>query len=102
MTSTSATNHLAGLMPCARVPTVSVATSREVRSAALQMPQDERAALALELLQSLEDPNDVTQPDVDAAWDIEIDRRVRGVESGEVVGVDADEAIRRVRASLKR
>ena len=51
----------------------------ELRERALQLPADERLALATELLDSVEGPED---PEWAAAWAVELDRHVKELESG--------------------
>lgn len=46
---------------------------------ALRLDADSRAALAAELLASLDGPED---PDAEAAWNAEIERRVAAIEGG--------------------
>lgn len=46
---------------------------------ALRLDMDSRAELAAELLASLDGPSD---PDADAAWQAEIERRVAALEAG--------------------
>lgn len=48
---------------------------------ALRLGPDERAELAAELLGSLDGPAD---PDAEAAWALEIKRRVQGIEDGTI------------------
>jgi putative addiction module component (TIGR02574 family) len=48
---------------------------------ALRLDADSRAALAAELLASLDGPED---PDAGAAWNAEIERRVAAIEAGTV------------------
>jgi putative addiction module component (TIGR02574 family) len=48
---------------------------------ALRLDADSRAALAAELLASLDGPED---PDAEAAWNAEIERRVAAIEAGTV------------------
>lgn len=55
----------------------------------MALPRDERIALSVELLESLEPP----EQGVDAAWRAEIDRREAAVEAGEEQLVDADEVL---------
>ena len=57
------------------------ATSAELLQHALQLPADDRLALATELLESVEGPED---PEWTAAWAAEIDRRVRELDAGTV------------------
>jgi putative addiction module component (TIGR02574 family) len=48
---------------------------------ALRLDLDARAQVAAELLASLDGPSD---PDADAAWAVEIERRVAAIEAGSV------------------
>jgi putative addiction module component (TIGR02574 family) len=75
-------------------------TSAEVLNIALQLPQSERALVAHELLLSLED--EPFDDDVDAAWQVEIERRMGTVESGNYSATDVTEVIAQVRQSLKK
>jgi putative addiction module component (TIGR02574 family) len=54
-------------------------------TAALNLPDRDRADLAARLLESLEGPAD---PDVDEAWAREIERRCAALDSGEAVNSD--------------
>lgn len=51
----------------------------ELLERALQLPADERLALANELLDSVEGPDDAEWT---AAWAAELNRRVKGLEDG--------------------
>jgi len=64
-------------------------TARKVFQDALQLDEPERAALALQLMDSLTPP-DTRDED---AWLEEIEQRARRVASGTSHGLDADEAI---------
>ncbi len=48
---------------------------------ALRLEPETRAELAAELLASLDGPAD---PDAEAAWDVEIERRVAAIEAGTI------------------
>ena len=48
---------------------------------ALRLEPDARAEVAAELLASLDGPAD---PDAEAAWHAEIDRRIRAIEAGTI------------------
>jgi len=76
---------------------MSNATLNKVRSEALELPHSDRAALARDLLSSLDGPPD---RDVDQAWGKEIERRLDEVESGRTHTIDAEESIRRIRERL--
>jgi putative addiction module component (TIGR02574 family) len=65
---------------------------------ALQLSPTERAALAHDLLASLDGAADVDAPD---AWESEISRRLDDLQSGKSQTVDADEALRRIDARLQ-
>ncbi len=60
---------------------------------ALKLPQDARAALAASLLDSLDQEVD---EDAESAWQAEIDRRLRELDSGRVKPVPWSEARRRI------
>lgn len=66
---------------------------------ALDLPVDERAAVAARLLDSVESPAD---EGVEAAWAQEIERRARDTLSGERAGVPWDEARSRILDRLRR
>ena len=70
----------------------------ELSQRAHQLVPEDRARLAEELLASLE--NDL-EPEVDAAWDEELRKRVSEVESGAVKLLPADEVFARVRSALR-
>jgi putative addiction module component (TIGR02574 family) len=67
-----------------------------IREAA-ELPEQDRAALAGLLIESLEGPPD---PDVDAAWAAEIERRVADVDAGRVTTVPWEEVRERLRQRL--
>ena len=54
-------------------------TAETVLARALRLDPDDRAQLAAELIASLDGPAD---PDVEAEWAAEIDRRVAAVDAG--------------------
>ena len=70
----------------------------ELSERARGLAPEDRARLAEELLASLEGAQD---PEVDAAWDEEIRKRIAEVESGVVKLMPADEVFARVRHSLR-
>jgi putative addiction module component (TIGR02574 family) len=73
--------------------------TQQVLRDALSLPPKARADIAGTLLQSL-DVDD--EPDVEAAWAIEIERRLRDVESGRVKLIPWEQVRRRLRAGLRR
>ncbi len=70
----------------------------ELRQAALALPLDERAALAKELLVSLDEG---VEPGVEQAWIEEIGRRADAVADGSATLVDWADAEKRINARLK-
>jgi putative addiction module component (TIGR02574 family) len=79
-------------------------TMAELRSNVLSLPTEERAALAHDLIASLD--GEAADPNADSLWATEIDRRAHEVAEGKVTLVDADEvhaeAARRLRARAGR
>ena len=69
---------------------------------ALQLPDDERGTLAMQLVRTLEpaDEEEVTGDEWEAAWSAEIDRRVREVDDGSAELLDGDEVLAEARAWL--
>jgi putative addiction module component (TIGR02574 family) len=55
--------------------------AQSVFADALRLEPDTRAKLAAELLASLDGPAD---PDAEAAWDVEIERRIAAIEAGTI------------------
>ncbi len=70
--------------------------SETIESAALQLPPEERVRLAERLIASLE-----PDPEVEAAWAVEVKQRVRDWESGLVAEVSWDEARRQIESRLR-
>jgi putative addiction module component (TIGR02574 family) len=64
---------------------------------ALALPTEERAELAAELIASLDGPAD---PDVEAEWAVEIERRAARVLSGESKGTPWEEVRRRIEREI--
>lgn len=58
---------------------------------ALRLDDEARAALAAELLGSLDGPAD---PDAESAWDAEIERRIAAIEAG-TIQLESWEQVRR-------
>lgn len=73
------------------------ATLDKLRSEVLALSELERAQLAYELVKSLDEPAD---PDADSAWDIEILKRLRAIDTGTARLVDRDELRRRLEKRL--
>ncbi|ROZ79556.1 addiction module protein [Ramlibacter sp. WS9] len=68
----------------------------ELESAALQLPQPQRAQLAERLLASLDEDDEVL-----AAWVEQAELRADALESGQSVAIPIDEAIAQARAGLR-
>lgn len=73
--------------------------SKQLLVEALRLTDEERAALAGELLDSLDSEVD---PDAEAAWAAEIRRRVNDLEAGRATTVPWSEARRRIHAAAGR
>ena len=56
-------------------------TANDLLADALRLEPDDRAELAAEILASLDGPAD---PDAEAAWDAEIERRIAAIEAGAI------------------
>ena len=66
----------------------------ELKEKAFQLSEAERAEFALSLLESLDGPTD---PGVEEAWRLEVERRVGEIERGEVQLIPGDEVFARLR-----
>jgi putative addiction module component (TIGR02574 family) len=73
-------------------------TLDELKQQAAKLSATERAELALSLIESLEAPAD--DGDVERAWQLEIERRVAEIDSGEVQPLPGDEVFARLRRQL--
>ena len=69
----------------------------ELSQRARELAPEDRARLAQELLASLEGD---LEPEVDAAWDAELRRRIAEVDAGAIKLIPADEVFARVRRTL--
>ncbi|HKW15914.1 MAG TPA: addiction module protein [Terriglobales bacterium] len=69
--------------------------AHELLQKALELPENERAELAGNLISSLDTTID---PDVDAAWQAEVARRAQEVESGKVKTVPWEQVRQKARA----
>ena len=72
---------------------------KQLLTEALQLPPEERAALAGELIQSLDEQIDA---DAEAAWSVEIRRRLERLNAGLAKTVPWSEARRRILAAAGR
>ena len=66
--------------------------ARDLLTEALELPLDERAKMAAELLESLED----TEGQVEEAWASEIQKRVSAARAGDLVSTDWRTVLERV------
>jgi putative addiction module component (TIGR02574 family) len=66
---------------------MSSATLKRALDLALELPESERAALAHDLLASLDGP-----PDAQRAWEVEITKRLDELEAGKARAIDAEPA----------
>jgi len=64
---------------------------------ALRLDLDARAELAAELLASLDGPAD---PDAEAAWEVEIERRVAAIEAGTMKSEPWEDVKRRIEKEI--
>jgi putative addiction module component (TIGR02574 family) len=78
-----------------------MAEVREVLEEALKLAPDDRASVAVELLESLEAAPE-EKADLEAAWAAEIERRARRVLRGESEGIAWEEVRRRTEANLAK
>lgn len=72
--------------------------SERVLTEALKLPTSQRARLAAELIASVDGAPDA---DADAAWALEIDRRVRAVQAEGARGDDWQKVHARIAAQLR-
>ena len=70
----------------------------ELAQRARALSAEDRARLAEDLLSTLQDKPD---PEVEAAWDAEIRRRIDDIDTGRVATIPADEVFAEVRRMLK-
>ncbi len=73
--------------------------AKQLLEEALRLPDEERAALAGELIQSLETEVDA---DAEAAWSIEIRARLDRLDAGTATTIPWSEARRRIHAAAGR
>ena len=72
--------------------------SSDILSAALSLPEDQRASLALELLHSLRPPGILSEDD--PGFEEELQRRIDAFERDPTSGIPWEEAHRRIRDDL--
>ena len=64
----------------------------EVAKDAIELPHEQRLTLARILLDCSEGPSDPT-PEIEEAWEEEISRRIRAIDSGETQGIPLHEVL---------
>jgi putative addiction module component (TIGR02574 family) len=69
----------------------------ELKQQAAQLSEIERAELALAMIQSLDGGGDA---DVETAWQVEIERRIKQVERGEIQLIPGEKVFARLRQKL--
>ena len=74
-------------------------TARKILQDVLALPEDERAAIAARLIESLDEGPDVG---VDEAWAAEIERRCALLDAGQAVTSDWEDVRRRIEDDLLR
>ena len=72
-------------------------TTERIFEDVLSLPEDQRAELAVRLLQSLDREID---PDAEEAWSAEIERRCAAVDAGEITLADWHDVRRRIEKEL--
>lgn len=72
-------------------------TAERIIEDVLSLPEDQRAELAVRLLQSLDREID---PDAEEAWATEIERRCAAVDAGEITLSDWHDVRRRIEKEL--
>lgn len=73
----------------------------EVRQLALELPYEDRANLSQLLWESLHPPGeDLPKEEIDAAWEVEIERRVAEIHSGKAVMIPWEQVEAELRAKL--
>jgi putative addiction module component (TIGR02574 family) len=75
-----------------------LASFEEILRAALELPPLQRAMLADHLLQSLDGPD---QKDIDEAWAVEIERRIREIDEGKVELIPGEKVMEELRSRFK-
>lgn len=66
---------------------------------AMKLPLRDRVQLAQRLVETLDDE---VEPNTEALWFAEAERRLEELRSGKIEGIDSDEAFRTPREALRR
>ena len=70
-------------------------TANQILEAALALPYEERSEVAIRLAESVEG---FASPEIEAAWNEEIARRIKEADEGGVPSIPAEEVYRQLRA----
>jgi putative addiction module component (TIGR02574 family) len=74
---------------------------KRLRSEALELPLRDRAALAQELIASLDDAPEPEAGDVAHAWEQEIRERIAAYRAGELRSIPSEDVFAKARALLR-
>ena len=72
-------------------------TLRVLEKEALELPPRSRVRLAERIIESI---NDYVTPELETAWDDEIERRVKEIQSGAEKGIPAEDVMKEARRAL--
>jgi putative addiction module component (TIGR02574 family) len=72
-------------------------TLRVLEKEVLELPPRSRVRLAEKIIESIDDYSD---PDLEAAWGDEVERRVKEIESGAEKGIPANQVMKEARRAL--
>ena len=76
------------------------ATLEQVTREASELSPQDREKLVARLIRDLEPVEDVSTEEIEKAWDEEINRRIKEIDSGKVKAIPAEEAFARIQARL--
>jgi putative addiction module component (TIGR02574 family) len=77
-------------------------TVEQIRTEALRLSAEDRARLAGELIESLDEIDEVDQAAVDAAWREEVRRRIQDSSKGNIELLNGDDFMLKLRQRFKR
>ena len=72
-------------------------TLRLLEKEVLELPPRSRVRLAEKIMESIDD---YATPELEAAWDDEIERRVKDIQSGAEKGIPAEDVMKEARRAL--
>ena len=78
--------------------------AKRVLDAALALPEKKRAHIAYRLIRSLDgpEPTPSEQAEIDAAWEVEVERRMTEIDEGKAELIPYENVMAEIRAMLKR